>query len=160
MYCFVYLLVLVVYDHYRLDILTSTTCKTLSQKSLSRKWEKNASDPWSCWTYDLSPSSLHYCLHAIIWLIVVFPSALYLDTLGFQICVWVDLLSPVVMSHYTSLPSFMMLSCLVFYRRSCGLPSVMMCVDRSGLMLCFEQGLEWWRRLSPLEDLVSLAQIC
>jgi hypothetical protein len=57
---------------------------------------------------------------------MVYPSALYLDIIGFEICVWVDLLSPAVMSCRTSLPTFMMLSWLVVYCESCGFPSVMM----------------------------------
>jgi hypothetical protein len=39
-----------------------------------------------------------------------YRSILFLDTLGCGICVWVDLLSPIVMSYNTSLPSLMMLS--------------------------------------------------
>jgi hypothetical protein len=41
---------------------------------------------------------------------MVYSSALFLETLGCEICVWVDLLSPAVMSYRTSLPTFMMLS--------------------------------------------------
>jgi hypothetical protein len=52
-------------------------------------------------------------LLACINLNTYYLSALYLDTLGFGICVWVDLLSPVVMSHRTSLPSFVMLNWLM-----------------------------------------------
>jgi hypothetical protein len=57
---------------------------------------------------------------------MVYPSALYIDTLGFWICVWVELLSPAVMNCCTSLSSFMILSWLVVYCESCGLPSVVM----------------------------------
>jgi hypothetical protein len=47
------------------------------------------------------------------------------------------------MSHHTSLLSFMMLSWFVVYCESCGLPSVMMRVDRSsGSMLWLEQGVD------------------
>jgi hypothetical protein len=40
-------------------------------------------------------------------------SALYLDALGFEICVRVALVSPAVMSYRINLPSFMMLCWLV-----------------------------------------------
>jgi hypothetical protein len=57
---------------------------------------------------------------------MVYPSALYIDTLEFGICVWIDLLSLAVMSHHTSLPSFIMLIWLVVYCESYGIPSVVM----------------------------------
>jgi hypothetical protein len=49
-------------------------------------------------------------LPTCINLTTYYPSALYLDTLGFGFCVWVDLLNPTVMRYHTSIPSFMMLS--------------------------------------------------
>jgi hypothetical protein len=36
----------------------------------------------------------------------------------------------------------------LWFIMSCGLPSSVMWVDRSGSMSWFEQGLEWWRRLT------------
>jgi hypothetical protein len=52
-------------------------------------------------------------LPACINLNTYYLFALYPDALGFEICVWVDLLSIAVMSYYTSLLPFMMLSWLV-----------------------------------------------
>jgi hypothetical protein len=52
--------------------------------------------------------------------------ALFFDTLGCGICVWIGLLSHAVMSHCISLPSFMMLSWLVVYCENYGFPSVVM----------------------------------
>jgi hypothetical protein len=69
---------------------------------------------------------LVYTITACINLTTYYPFTLYLDTLGFGICVWVNLLSPAVMSYRTSLPSFMMLSWLVIYCESCGLPFIVM----------------------------------
>jgi hypothetical protein len=57
---------------------------------------------------------------------MVYPSALFLDTLGCGICVSVDLLSHAIMNHSTSLSSFMMLIWLAVCCESCGLPSVVM----------------------------------
>jgi hypothetical protein len=55
---------------------------------------------------------------------MVYPSALLLDTLGCRICVWLDLLSPTIMSNSASPSSFMMLSLACGLLESCGLPSV------------------------------------
>jgi hypothetical protein len=41
----------------------------------------------------------------------------YFDTFRIGICVWVDLLSPAVLSYCTSLPSFVMLSMACFFVR-------------------------------------------
>jgi hypothetical protein len=104
---------------------------------------------------------LVYTITTCINLTTYYPFTLYLDTLGFEICVWVDLLSPAFMSYHTSIPSFMMLSCLVVYCESCGLPFVKMLVDcGSGSILWFEQVVDWWSKLGPLGDVVSLARIC
>jgi hypothetical protein len=65
-------------------------------------------------------------LPACINLTADFLSRLYLDTIGFGICVWVDLLSLGVMSHCTRLSSFVMLIWLVVYCVSCGHPSFVM----------------------------------
>jgi hypothetical protein len=44
----------------------------------------------------------------------------------------------------------------LWFSESSGLPSVVMWVDRgSGSMQWFEQGLQWWRWLSPSGDVVS-----
>jgi hypothetical protein len=48
-------------------------------------------------------------LPVCISLTTYYPSTLYLDTIGCEICVGVDLLSPTVMSHRTNLSSFVML---------------------------------------------------
>jgi hypothetical protein len=64
-------------------------------------------------------------LPACINLNTYYLSALYLDTLGFEICVWVELLSPAVMIYRIIFPYFTMLSWLVDYCESCGLPSIM-----------------------------------
>jgi hypothetical protein len=82
-------------------------------------------------------------LPACINLTTYYPFASFLDTLGCGISVWVDLLSHAIMSHHTSLSSFVMLIWFVVYCESCGLPFVVMWVDRgSGSMLWFEQGLK------------------
>jgi hypothetical protein len=57
---------------------------------------------------------------------MVCPSALFLDTLGCGFCFWVELLSPAVMSHDTSLPYFMMLILACGFIESYGLASIVM----------------------------------
>jgi hypothetical protein len=52
-------------------------------------------------------------LPTCINLTTYYLSALYLDSLGFGIFVWIDLLSPTIISYRTSLPSFIILSWLV-----------------------------------------------
>jgi hypothetical protein len=64
-------------------------------------------------TFFLPPvTHLPACINLITY---GYPSALFLDTLGCEVCFWVDLFTPAVMSCHTSLPSFMILSL------SCGL---------------------------------------
>jgi hypothetical protein len=92
---------------------------------------------------------------------VVYPSSLYLDTSRIWVCVWVDLLSPVVMSCDTCLPSFMMLSLacglvlrvLVFHPLRYELTMV--------VVRCYGLSKVWFGGdgLSPSGDVVSLARI-
>jgi hypothetical protein len=101
MYYFVYCLYCLFPIIVTWTLWSTVTYKTLKNKTLSSsKRDSKASFTWPCSCYILSPSSYTFaCINLITYT---------LNTLriGFMI---VDLLSPVVFSYCTSLPSYMML---------------------------------------------------
>jgi hypothetical protein len=103
---------------------TSINFETFKLKHLSSSQGKKASV-----VDNVEPMLFPPLVHTIVaWinLTTYYPSALYLDILGCGTCILVELFIPVVMSHCSSLLSFMMLSWLVVYYVSYGLPSFVM----------------------------------
>jgi hypothetical protein len=83
------------------------------------------------------------CLLPLVTLLHAFLKLnTYFDTLRIGICVWVVLLSPVVLSYHISLPSLMMLSLVCVSLESVGLPFVVMRVDR-GEIRCYGLSKVW-----------------
>jgi hypothetical protein len=122
--------------------MTSRTSNSLTSKTLSSKQDSKASDPWPYWSYVFSLSSSHIGLHPLILL----PKPY---TLGIWVHSWLVMLSHVILSV---IQVFHPLWCwvglclcgsvVVFHPSICELTVW-------GLMLWFEQWLEWWRWLIP-----------
>jgi hypothetical protein len=86
-----YLLVLLVFGCYRLDVVDFNNFQDLESKDFEQQVREEGKCSLTMLNlFSFSLSSLQYCLHALIRLSMVYPSALYLDTLEFGICVWVD----------------------------------------------------------------------
>jgi ABC-type amino acid transport system permease subunit len=119
MYCFYLFLVLLVFDHYHLDVSFFKKIQDYEDKSLS-------SSNWEAWqvtldhidpTCSLSISSIHIGLHALI---------LYLCLLlRIWVYTWLAMLSHAVMRVVQIFPSMVMLSLACVFVRG-GLPSVEM----------------------------------
>jgi hypothetical protein len=118
--------------------MTSRIFKSSMFKTLSSSLpESKSSDPWPCWSYMLSFSSIHTGLHALILL----PKP---HTLGTWVHIWLVILSHAVMSVMQVFRPLWCWVCLVsLWEMVSHLSRCELIVW--GSMLWFEQQLEWWR---------------
>jgi hypothetical protein len=143
MYYFYLFLVLLVFDHYRLDISLFEKIQDYEEKTLtSTNWEARQVtldhiDPMC----SLSFSSIHIGMHTLI----LFLSLI----LSIWVHTWLVMLSHAIMSVIQVFPSFVMLSLACVFVRE-GLPSVEMWFDR---------GEDRWCGLSK-DGMVEMVGFC
>jgi hypothetical protein len=148
--------------HYFIFIICITYFRSLLFRrcDLQKSWKSSRRRLWAAASGEsMQVIHGHVDLICFLPLVTLLHASLklntYLDTFRIRNCVWVELLSLVVISYHTSLPSLWCWVCLVVCWE---LWSSIRWEVRWlwwGWMLWFEQRLVWWRWLNPSGDVVA-----